>query len=875
MSLFTAQAKATPGAVALVFEDRQLTYQQLDEQSNQLAHLLVKQGLQSQQLVGLCVERSLEMVVAMLAVLKAGGAYLPIDPAYPTGRIGYLLSDSAARLVVTTTSCRDKLDGLIDPARLLDLDALSEQLRQEPVHAPDVRVSAHQLAYVIYTSGSTGQPKGVLVEHKGVVNLVLSQSATFGLEAHERVLQFSSYCFDASVEQILLALTRGACLVLPGQDQQLDGAAFQLLLHQQAITHLDLTPSFLETLSPHDYPSLRRIVVGGEACRPALAARWSPLVAFYNVYGPTEATVTATLHQCRPGDQVSSLPIGRPIANVQVYVLDGRLGLCPLGVAGELCIGGAGLARGYLNQPALTQEKFVDNPFGPGKLYRSGDLGRWLPDGNLEYLGRKDEQVKIRGYRIELGEIEQVLQQSEWVKRAVVTATADHHGNKRLVGYVVPQAEFDKEALGRYLLSRLPEYMVPSLLVPIGQVPVTANGKVDKNALPRVDVSQVLARQYVAPTTPTQLALAGAWQQLLGVERVGIHDNFFELGGHSILMVQLLSHLRRLNFRMQLKDLFVHQTIAAQAEALPGPPATAAEDVPGGPAADPSPGPEAAGGHLLLLHAGPAGPPVFILPGARGVSDGYDELARAFGSTYRVYGLQMQGVLPGEEPLRSVGEIAARNIEWIKQVQPEGPYRFIGHSFGGHVAYEMTRQLEKRGEAVAFTVILDMATAPQELEHNVDTVMNGVCNFLERYKLIARPHPAWIAALREDIAGLPTEAMMPRIAQSVRKKLPGHQERLDLMLSILHLGFVNSAIRHCPAGRVNAPLLVAKAEETHWQDAGEDLGWGRHAAAVHVTTLPGNHLAVATDAEAVRRLVAYVGARVPWDVPSAPACLPA
>ncbi|RDV11083.1 amino acid adenylation domain-containing protein, partial [Pontibacter diazotrophicus] len=562
VDLFEEQVAKTPDAIAVLFEGEEFTYAELSSRSNQLAHYLQSKGVGEETLVPICIDKSPEMIVGLLGVMKAGGAYVPIDPGYPQERIQFMLQDTSATLVVSSSAFTDLLSG--EERELVLLDTDWEQIAKESSNKPATDLQPDNLAYVIYTSGSTGRPKGVLVEHKGVVNLVSHQTEAFGVKQQERILQLSNYAFDASVEQIFLALCNGAGLVLVPKEVLLRPDEMVQLIEEREVTHIHATPSFLQQLTPGKHGHLRRVIAGGEVCPVSLASAWGAYTSFYNEYGPTETTVTSTEFAYATTFQGSALPIGRPLANTPHYVLDKAGRLVPQGVVGELCIGGVQVARGYLNREELTAEKFVADPFSKkegARMYRTGDLVRWSSDGNLEYLGRMDDQVKIRGYRIELGEVESMLNQCGGVEQAVVIAREDANGSKRLIGYVVSEA-FDREAIIKEMKQKLPEYMVPSMLIELEEIPLTSNGKVDKKALPEVDASETVTSSYVAPRNETEEKLAAIWKELLQVERVGVNDNFFELGGDSIITIQLVSRARRAGFNFQPRNVFEHQTIA-------------------------------------------------------------------------------------------------------------------------------------------------------------------------------------------------------------------------------------------------------------------------------------------------------------------------
>ncbi len=578
--LFEQQVQRTPDALAVVFDNQQLTYQQLNCRANQLAHYLRSLGVKPDVLVGICIERSLDMVVALLGILKAGGAYLPLDPEYPQDRLSFMLEDAQVSLLLTQRF----IDRLPEhQAKQVFLDEAWSQIAQNNQDNPTSEAKAFHLANVIYTSGSTGRPKGVMVEHKGLCNLAQAQIQTFGLTSDSRILQFASFSFDASIWEVVMALGSGGTLYLGTKDSLLPGKPLIERLRDYSITHITLPPSALAVIPVEELPALQTIIVAGEACPAELIKQWSIGRNFFNAYGPTEATVCATIAKCNDDEKIS---IGKAIANTQVYILDENLQPVPVGVPGELHIGGVGLARGYLNRPELTQEKFITNPFNNSKfkiqnskLYKTGDLARYLPDGNIEYLGRIDNQVKIRGFRIELGEIEALLSRHDDVQICCVIAREETPGNtctersrsKRLVAYVVPYPQVTctersrstptTDELRQFLTNKLPGYMVPSAFVILELLPLTPNGKVDRRALPNPDLQQELS-DYVMPNTEVETIIAGIWQKALEVEKVGIYNNFFELGGHSLLLVRINQELQEIfGLELSIVDMFNYPTV--------------------------------------------------------------------------------------------------------------------------------------------------------------------------------------------------------------------------------------------------------------------------------------------------------------------------
>ncbi|MEV5988020.1 amino acid adenylation domain-containing protein [Streptomyces sp. NPDC052051] len=583
--MFEAQADATPHAEALRFEGERLTYAELDRRANQLAHRLRRSGVGRDVLVGICMERSTELVVSLLATLKAGGAYLPLDPGYPRSRLEFMLADARVPVLLTQ---RRLVPGLPDhEAVVLCVDEAAEELGRESGERPRVRVDGEDLAYVIYTSGSTGRPKGVMNVHAGIRNRLLWMQDAYRLDASDSVLQKTPYSFDVSVWEFFWPLTTGACLVVARPEGHKDGRYLVETIRREGITTLHFVPAMLQVFLREDGAKecrgLRRVFCSGEALPRELQERFfAHLPAeLHNLYGPTEAAVDVTAWACRRDGDTRPVPIGHAIANTQMYVLDPALRPVPRGVVGELCIGGRNLARGYLDRPELTAERFVPHPFDPdpgARVYRTGDLARFRDDGAIEYLGRLDHQVKLRGLRIELGEIEQVLAAHPAVREAVVTARGQG-GDTRLVAYLTADEPPTAGELSTYLKERLPDYMVPAAFVTLPAFPLSPNGKVDRAALPAPELSRPeLAVPYEAPRDRVERTVAEAWTRLLGLDQVGVNDNFFELGGHSLLMAELRGTLEtELRRPLTLVELFQFPTVRTLAAHLTGTPGTAAD----------------------------------------------------------------------------------------------------------------------------------------------------------------------------------------------------------------------------------------------------------------------------------------------------------
>jgi amino acid adenylation domain-containing protein len=686
----------------LVFEEQSLSYAELNTRANRLAHQLMVQGVRPDDRVAIAVQRSLEMVVGVLAILKAGGGYVPLDPAYPEERLAFMLEDSAPVALLVHGATRERFAALSGGVPLVDLDAVGLDGAEPSATNPTpsaLGLRPNHLAYVIYTSGSTGKPKGVMVEHGGFVNLVTYCQVLSETGKEKRVLQFASLSFDVASREIFTTLSGGDALHLVSSHQIQAGV--DAVLQRKAITHAALPPAVLATLDQVNLPDLVYLTTGGEACSPALVARWARGRRLVNAYGPTEATVCTTVFECRSDGQKQ--PIGRPIANTRIYLLDDDGQPVPIGVAGEIHIGGVGVARGYLNQPELTAERFLPDPYAAepdARMYRTGDLARWRPDGNVEFLGRADFQVKIRGFRIELGEIEAVLRVCDGIREAVVLAREDGVVEKRLVAYVAVDKAADNvdaanlpAVLKAHLQSCLPSHMVPAAFVVLEALPLTPNGKLDRKALPAPEAEAYASGAHAPPEGPVEEALAELWSELLGIKRVGRHDDFFSLGGHTLLVLRLLSEINQtFSVRLPVGAVFLRPTLAGLAEAVDD--ARLVE--------------EAAA--LVPLQPEGDGLPLFLLPGAFGSVLYLQPLAKALGTGRPVLALPSPG-LDGRPPLASVRELALHHLRAVRRWQPKGPYFLAGHSSGGRVAFELARQLEQQGETVASLVILD-TTAP-------------------------------------------------------------------------------------------------------------------------------------------------------------------
>jgi amino acid adenylation domain-containing protein/non-ribosomal peptide synthase protein (TIGR01720 family) len=557
--LFEQQAEKTPDNIAVAFAAQSLTYQQLNEKSNQLAHYLQNVGIKPESLVAICVERSVELIIGLLGILKSGGAFVPLDAKAPQQRLRFMLQDTNAKVLLTQNHLLTILPE--HQAQTICLDTDWDKIAQNSHQNPNVNIKPDNLAYVIYTSGSTGQPKGTLLEHRGFSNFTQWHVDYFNISTNDRTAQLANVTFDVSIWEIFPTLIAGSQLILSKPDIILAGQNLSEFLNNEKVSIASMTPSVLAAINEVNLPFLKTLAVGGEKCPEQLITVWANRdISFINAYGPTEATVCTTALRYKNTNEVFS--IGRPIANTNVFILDKHLQQVPIGVVGELCIGGVNLARGYLNRPDLTAEKFITSPFNPQqRIYKTGDLVRYLPDGNIEYLGRIDHQVKIRGFRIELGEIENVLNSYPTVETSYIIVQQQNN-EKRIVAYFVAQQPIQADDLRTFILQSLPDYMLPKVFIQLDKLPLTANGKIDRKALPEPTLQRDSQTQFIAPRNEIEQILANIWSELLNIEKIGVNDNFFSLGGDSILSIQVVARANQQHIKLTPQLVFQYQTIA-------------------------------------------------------------------------------------------------------------------------------------------------------------------------------------------------------------------------------------------------------------------------------------------------------------------------
>ncbi|AMO93246.1 amino acid adenylation domain protein [Collimonas fungivorans] len=705
--LFEQQAQARPDAIALEFEDQKLSYGELNAKANQLARHLRELGVTSEVLVGVYVERSLEMVIAILATLKAGGAYLPLDPNYPAERLKYMLFDANPKVVLTQNRLLTQLP--VYDAQILCLDShWQEQIAAQSVDNLVCLTQPCNSAFVIYTSGSTGQPKGVVNTVEGLGNRLWWFGRKFAAVGILRTALKTSIGFVDSVTEVLGTLLYAGQLIIFPQETLLDPELLGASVHEYEINHIVLVPSLLRHVLQADarlFQSIKLVISSGEYLPKELIdqvhRKW-PHACLMNFYGSAEVNGDATFNECLPGTHATSSSIGKPIANTKVYILDGYQQPVPIGVAGEMYIGGVGVARGYLNRPDLTAERFISDPFSKepaARLYKTGDLARWREDGAIEFLGRNDHQVKIRGFRIELGEIEAQLARLPGIREVVVVAREDIAGDKRLVAYVVASQEqgqeqmLDVAALRDALALELPHYMVPAAFVQLKALPLTPNGKLHRKALPAPDIGDA-TRGYVAPRTPVEIQLTHIFADLLGLElnQIGIYESFFDLGGHSLLAARLVTLIdRNLGVQISIRTIFEAHSVADLAARIAE--GSALEDI---------------FAPLLTLRAGGNQPALFCIHPGTGLSWQYAGFSRHIRADRPIYGLQASMIADATmEMPRSVGELAEEYIRIIRQTQPSGPYHLIGWSFGGLVAFEVAIRLQAEQVEVGLIALID------------------------------------------------------------------------------------------------------------------------------------------------------------------------
>jgi len=822
--LFEAKVEQIPDATAIIFEEKQLTYRELNQHANQLASYLQKLEVGPEVLVAICIERSVEMIVSILGILKAGGAYLPIDPDYPEERLLFILQDSEASVLITQKDFMQKFSK--SNAHIICIDEDWVTISCESREALMSNVTSENLAYMIYTSGSTGKPKGTLLQHQGLSNYIIATINALGVDKYDHVLQFASLSFDASVLEIFTALTSGATLYLARRETLMSSPNLIQFLRKHKITVSLLPPSLLSVLPVEGLPDFKTLLTGGEKCTKDIVLRWYSGRNFYNAYGPTEATVAPTLyHVENVSETLVNIPIGHPLSNIQIYLFDRNLQPVPLGVPGELHIGGVCLARGYHNRPELTAEKFIPNPFSDergGRLYKTGDLARYLEDGNIEFIGRIDHQVKIRGFRIELGEIENMMLQHPMIQNAVVVVKEYGQQDKNLIAYYVNTKDqtLSSSDLRSFLQKELPDYMIPSAFVQLNVLPLNSSGKIDRKALPEPEGKRPeLKKSYVAPRDIWEIELAQIWEDILNIQPIGVKDNFFELGGHSLLAVRMISQIQeKIGKNISLAALFQEPTIEQLAMLIRSEDTTKSTPV------------------LMPLQPKGTKKPLYFIHPSGGSVHWYTDLARYIGKDQPFYGVQAKG-LNGEEPIHTkIEDMAAYYVCAIREFQPEGPYFLGSWSLGVIIVFEVAQQLRSQGQEVAFLGLLDQGPVipSEEPEDNaaylVQTFGKNLSLSLEQLR-----------KLNDD----EQIEYVFKLAKQVNWLLPDvklHQFRHFILMLRTH----TDAWRNYRPKVYPGNITVFRAEEqTNKNIDQKDLGWGDLTTEkVEIHEVPGDHLSM-------------------------------
>ncbi|NEN87818.1 MAG: amino acid adenylation domain-containing protein [Okeania sp. SIO3H1] len=870
--LFAEQVKRRSDNIAVVFGNEQITYRELNAKANQLAYYLQSLGVDPEVIVGICIERSVEMLVGLLGILKAGGAYLPLDPSYPRDRLAYLLEDSGVTLLLASEKSVVRLPE--SKRRVVFLDKDWPVISHNSAENLALRTKPASLAYVIYTSGSTGKPKGVEIEHKSLVNAYHSWEQAYQLHPQSSHLQMASFSFDVFTGDWVRALCSGAKLVLCPRGFLLEPEKLYQLMLREQVNYAEFVPAVMRNLieylenTEQNLDFMKVLAIGSDSWSVQEYQRFRQFCGsetrLVNSYGVSEATIDSCYFENaniqRPPE--SPVPIGKPFANALLYILDDRLQPVPIGVPGELHIGGIGLARGYLNRPDLTAKKFIANPFSQeegARLHKTGDKARYLPDGNIELLSRIDNQVKIRGFRIEPGEIEALLAKRQEVQQAVVIVLGDQPSNKRLVAYVVPNQSFSPSSqkncsdfvnnplygkqmqkltpkLRAFLKEKLPDYMMPSAFVMLDSLPLTPNGKIDRRALPAPDgTSTGSDATFIAPRDTLELQLTQIWSDVLEVSPIGIRDNFFDIGGHSLLAIALIARVQQqLGKNLSLGALLQSPTIEQLAISL-----RSGKDY-----ESTSP--------LVKMQSDGDLPPLFLIPPSSGTVLFYLDLARNLGSEQPIYGLQAPGLNGERSPFTTLKELATHHLKAIKTIQPSGPYYLVGFCVGGHLALEMAQQLHQQGDTLALLALIE-SSAPEHHRLLIDSTpgrMLGPDIFYSRLfaEEMSAPRGKEVPVSCEQLQQLmPEERLGYVLEQAKIFDLLPEEVRVEDLENLFEVFQATAIASYNYKARPYSGNMVLLNASQQLIDIGGDrtLGWRDFVAGeIEIHEIPGEHFSI-------------------------------
>lgn len=856
--IFEQQVEKTPDNIALVCNGHRLTYREVDQRANQLANYLQQKGIKEESLILVCLDRSLEIFISIFGILKAGAAFVPLDPLYPEERLKYLIEDVDAKLIITSQKYQSTFAN-VEGLELVLLDDESQEIVKQSTIKPVINIRPQNLAYIIYTSGSTGKPKGVMIEHANLANYIQWVSKSYSKEIFSSAILLSNYTFDGVYTSIYGTLMTGGTLHIATSDLMKDGLSLLKYFVEEKLSVLKITPSHLNVLLNLDeseayfskLDTIKLTIMGGEPINTSDVQKLHQLnkkMLFMNHYGPTETTIGSSIFKIDNSNIETFLNqpvIGSGINNTQIYIVDANQNLVPIGVEGEICIAGKGVGRGYLNKKELTKEKFVTNPFRQGeRMYKTGDIGKWLPNGTIECLGRNDNQVKIRGYRIELGEIESILQQSPFVNQCVLDTIEDKNGNNRIVAHVVANGPFEKTKIQNYLKHRLPVFMLPSFIVESDSLPLTSRGKVDKKSL-KISENFISSNSpYKASSNEEEKALLDIWKDLLDVEKIGVQDNFFELGGDSIIAIRFSSRLNRIGYKLDARMIFEFPTIEQLAQKI-----REKKDITENTTTYFSKFlPTNKENSLRLLSEKSDNIPLFCVPGTGGEVASFYHLGNVLGSDIRLYAFQAYGLDGGSETLKSVEEIATVYIKEMQEIDPHGPYYLGGYCFGSKVIYEMALQLQRNGFEVARLIIFDVPAPhrniPSAPSTEIEEYLIGIGDYIMTH--LQLPYKLKLSDFKYKTKNKKIQLLIDYLSSNGIDLAP---EQIEGFVDVGSANAeANCAYAPTIENKLDIPITLIKAADTPFDLFDRDTllmngyGWEEvSSAAIEIHIVDGNH----------------------------------